>query len=209
MSVIVVADSPVADPLGRLTAYATRERTLIRYDLAGQEDPFSLSRAEVARTRSSRPGSPNASSPGSSSAAKVRPRRGLLWTQTPTSATPIRNSRVISTTGRRPLHALPRGLPGGVSGAKISKVLHLKRPALFPILDSHLLKTYRRSARQAARRHPERGYRCMYWAAIRDDLRRNRTAIAELKAACQDDPRDQVRRLSRLTDLRVLDILTW
>ncbi len=48
---IVVADVPVADPLGRLKIYAARVRTLTEYDLAGQGDPSRLTRAEVVRTR--------------------------------------------------------------------------------------------------------------------------------------------------------------
>lgn len=99
--------------------------------------------------------------------------------------------------------------PRGINVAKISKVLHPKRPALVPILDSHLTATYRRSARSAAFRHPARGYRYMYWAAVRDDLLANRHSISTLKARCAQDDRQSVRRLAELTDLRVLDILAW
>ena len=40
--------------------------------------------------------------------------------------------------------------PANVSTAKISKVLYLMRPGLFPILDSYLIKFYRTAARAAA-----------------------------------------------------------
>jgi hypothetical protein len=49
----------------------------------------------------------------------------------------------------------------------------------------------------------------MYWAAIRDDLIANRDCLAELRARCAQDDREQVRRLAKLTDLRLLDILSW
>ena len=42
----------------------------------------------------------------------------------------------------------------GVSHAKASKLLHLKRPALFPILDSKLMALYRRPAAEAANAIP-------------------------------------------------------
>jgi hypothetical protein len=51
--------------------------------------------------------------------------------------------------------------------AKISKVLHLKCPGLFPILDSKVLLascSFRRCP------IPHRGRRAMFWAAIRDDV---------------------------------------
>lgn len=60
--------------------------------------------------------------------------------------------------------------PRHVGVAKISKVLHLKRPGLFPILDSKVMAFYRLHARAAAARYPHRGRRAMFWAAIRDDV---------------------------------------
>ncbi|UPW02982.1 DUF6308 family protein [Rhodococcus pyridinivorans] len=44
--------------------------------------------------------------------------------------------------------------PRQVGVAKISKVLHLKRPGLFPILDSKVMAFYRHHARAAATRYP-------------------------------------------------------
>jgi hypothetical protein len=62
------------------------------------------------------------------------------------------------------------GAPHGIAMAKISKVLHVKRPAAYPILDKRITSIYRDAATQATRRYPQRGYRRAYWAAIRDDL---------------------------------------
>ncbi|GAB3110346.1 hypothetical protein GCM10027055_09530 [Janibacter alkaliphilus] len=91
--------------------------------------------------------------------------------------------------------------------AKASKVLHLKRPALFPILDSGLTRLYRSCAAEAARRYPERGHRRMFWAAIRNDLRTNVDTLAELRKQISDADAQALTR--DLTDLRLMDILAW
>ncbi|AYA27481.1 hypothetical protein C6369_025780 [Rhodococcus rhodochrous] len=101
--------------------------------------------------------------------------------------------------------------PRQVGVAKISKVLHLKRPGLFPILDSKVMAFYRHHARAAAARYPHRGKRAMYWAAIRDDVCTNLDSGALPLFRCrlaQSEP-EQVRRIASLTDVRLLDLLTW
>jgi hypothetical protein len=101
--------------------------------------------------------------------------------------------------------------PLGVSHAKISKVLHLKRPSLYPILDSHVFRSYRQEAKGAASRYPAYGYRRMYWAAIRDDLLAATEADAFTSIRCHlralKDP--QYIALASLSDLRLLDIISW
>lgn len=98
--------------------------------------------------------------------------------------------------------------PNGVAGAKISKVLHLKYPALVPILDTRLSGLYRARAREAAQRSARWSghFRYLYWEAIRQDLLRSdldsfRVALRALVPARLD--------LAGLTDLRVLDALAW
>lgn len=44
--------------------------------------------------------------------------------------------------------------PNGIAFAKVHKVLHVKYPAVFPLLDSRLWKSYRASARELAAQHP-------------------------------------------------------
>ncbi|WP_073695484.1 DUF6308 family protein [Mycobacterium sp. ST-F2] len=99
--------------------------------------------------------------------------------------------------------------PKGVGMAKISKVLHLKRPAQFPILDSRLARTYRDPAARAAKTYANRGYRKMYWAAIRLDLLKSGDALAELRQCVREHPSPRVRALHALTDIRLHDMLTW
>jgi len=99
--------------------------------------------------------------------------------------------------------------PRGIAMAKISKVLHVKRPASYPILDRRIALVYRDAATQAARRYPQRGQRRAYWAAIRDDLIANTESgvLQNLRASISESLVDT--NLTSVTDLRLLDILTW
>lgn len=99
--------------------------------------------------------------------------------------------------------------PKGVGMAKVSKVLHLKRPAQFPILDSRLARIYRDSATREAKTYANRGYRKMYWAAIRHDLLKSGDALAELRHRIDEHPSSRVRAFQSLTDVRLHDMLTW
>ncbi|MGW5322541.1 DUF6308 family protein [Rhodococcus pyridinivorans] len=101
--------------------------------------------------------------------------------------------------------------PRHVGVAKISKVLHLKRPGLFPILDSKVMAFDRLHARAAAARYPHRAKRAMFWAAIRDDVCTNLDsgALPLFRRRLAQSEIEQVRRIATLTDVRLLDILTW
>ncbi|MDO1481690.1 DUF6308 family protein [Rhodococcus ruber] len=101
--------------------------------------------------------------------------------------------------------------PRHVRVAKISKVLHLKRPGLFPILDSKVMAFYRPHARAAAARYPHRGTQKMFWAAIRDDVCANLDsgALPLFRCRLAQSETEQVRRIASLTDVRLLDLLTW
>ena len=105
--------------------------------------------------------------------------------------------------------------PRGISTAKISKVLYLMRPGLFPILDSYLTRLYRPAAREAAtdvgQQRPSLGqFTALYWEAIRRDIIRSEAALRELRevlAASLVPLAGTAAR--RLSDLRLLDILAW
>lgn len=95
----------------------------------------------------------------------------------------------------------------GVNVAKISKVLHLKYPALVPILDSHLLALYRSRAFAVAQ-HSDRWrgrVRHLYWEAIRQDLLRS--DLSPVRDKIKEEP--SLASLNLLTDLRLLDALAW
>lgn len=206
---ITVAGEQVPSPFERLVTYASDySGTVRRYDLAEQADAFALSREDVQRTRviasriSNRELDWLVARGESAPWGQVDPAADLV------DADPGEKGGLYDHANTLYEH-FRSDAPRNLNIAKISKVLYLKRPALMPILDSHLLGTYRRHARQAALRYPDRGHRRMYWAAIRDDLLHNRERIVALKAACARDDRDEVRRLEQLSDLRILDILTW
>lgn len=94
-----------------------------------------------------------------------------------------------------------------VNLAKASKILHFKRPHLYPILDSRLAKLYRESATQAAQEYPDLRSRTMYWAAVRNDVILNEVPLHMLRGdlASVESP----FRMDELTDVRILDILSW
>lgn len=109
------------------------------------------------------------------------------------------------------------GAPKGVSFAKISKVLHVKVPNLFPILDSHIARSYAPAAKKLRVDYPQFRWRRRTWIAVRNDLLPGRAsgALNELRGRLRSyesadaKKQEQIRRLDGLTDLRLLDILVW
>ena len=97
-----------------------------------------------------------------------------------------------------------------IASAKATKLLHLKRPALFPIVDAELRGLYDGRARECAARpeHRARGYQRMYWGPVREDLLawREVGAFTELREwiATSAEP-----SWAQLTDLRLLDMTIW
>lgn len=87
----------------------------------------------------------------------------------------------------------------GIGPAKASKLLHLKRPFAFPILDQYVFQTYDRRHRKT----PD------YWPMIRDDLINATDDLHKLRERLASAKNLDVRRASRLPALRVLDIIAW
>ncbi len=97
-----------------------------------------------------------------------------------------------------------------VKDAKTSKLLHLKRPRLYPVLDDQVKRFYRARAVAEAGR-PDvawRGYRMTYWGAIRRDLLAWREVQAFEALREQLYQRDRPQH-ARLSDVRLLDITAW
>jgi hypothetical protein len=96
-------------------------------------------------------------------------------------------------------------LTKGIGYAKASKLLHLKRPKLFPIIDRHIRSVYKTAAKAEGRavgsKEPH------YWLAISADLQANSGELADLRMRLREEP--VTRRLVYLTDLRIQDILAW
>jgi hypothetical protein len=93
-----------------------------------------------------------------------------------------------------------------IGQAKRSKLLHLKRPWLVPIADTRVTAAYRDRSGAWAK---ELGIASGHWEAAREDLTAAAADFEWLTAdlSTQQDP--AIQRLSRLTSLRLLDILAW
>ncbi|MCU1571975.1 MAG: hypothetical protein JWO93_57 [Micrococcaceae bacterium] len=106
--------------------------------------------------------------------------------------------------------------PRGLGMGKISKVLHLKLPGLYPMLDTHLMRAHSATINSLSGTYQELDRRQAAWVAVRDELRlaRSSGALDELRTLIRgfesDDQQEQqrVRTMDNLTDLRLLDILS-
>lgn len=95
----------------------------------------------------------------------------------------------------------------GIGGVKRSKLLHLKRPWLVPIYDTHVHRVYKDMAADlgAQIKDLDGGW----WEAARRDLIDAADEFAWLSARLRDDDEARVRRAGKLTELRLLDIIAW
>lgn len=205
---ITVASETIDDPLRVLTEYAERYgRTLDRYDHAKASDPHQITSVDAAASRAiaSRLSHAEARDVIARS-ARVR----QLFTAVPVDAAladadPARPGGLYDD-----MNALfDAHIGNGVKVGKVSKLLHLKRPALYPILDSALSALYRGAATAAATRYPNRAFRRMHWAAIRDDVVANRQALDAIRTQAGAVPVLRARGVHTLSDVRLLDILAW
>lgn len=183
-------------------------RTITRYDLPGPGDPTTLTRDEVARTHA-------VYSRISEQQLNWFVERATSAPWPPTDADLRRAEPNIRSGLYDQLETFYRHFendaPSLVKRSKLSKVLHIKRPAAFPILDSKVTDVYRQYAEQAVGRYPRLKYqKAAYWVAIRDDLITNTEsdALAELRAALGKQG-TLGANLNKITDLRLLDMLTW
>jgi Family of unknown function (DUF6308) len=206
LPLIFVAEQPLglSEALNRLGRYPPRTPAV--YDYPGPGQPSGITSDEIRRTRkvSSR-----------ISAAEgdwfIKLARTAPWTAADgdlRDADPGESGGLYDSM----LHLYDHfagAAPRGVKTAKISKVLHLKRPKQFPILDSRLVRIYREAATREAATYTSRPSRRMYWAAIRSDLQRSAAGLKELRTRMAAHPATKVQELQAVSDLRLLDMLTW
>lgn len=88
---------------------------------------------------------------------------------------------------------------GGIGLAKASKLLHIKRPLFYPVLDSFVVAEY------GCWRLDEKPDTC--WAAVRSDLLHGAPAVAQIRRRL--DREDEAVLLRQVSDVRLLDILAW
>jgi hypothetical protein len=93
----------------------------------------------------------------------------------------------------------------GVKGAKATKLLAMKRPTLFPIVDERVVSLYRVAAAQKV------GIMYPTIASIRDDMLDPATpqALQRLREALNGTGNPKALRLAQLTGLRLRDIVLW
>jgi len=203
-----VAGTIVDSPIEVLTGYVTKHgRTVREYDGGGVGDPSAIALEDIKRTRVIASRISQVEAEWFVDRGRTAPWVGVPGGARLASADPDERDGLYDAGVALFDHF--RGRPG-VATAKISKILHLKRPGLIPILDSHLLGTYRAAASEAARRHANpRGHERMYWAAIRDDVMDPENA-ARLTSLRTELLRSELTQpLADLSDIRLLDIVTW
>jgi hypothetical protein len=93
-----------------------------------------------------------------------------------------------------------------IGQAKRSKLLRLKRPWLVPIADTRVTAAYHDRARAWAE---DLGIASGHWEAAREDLTTATDDFGWLTAQLSGNRDTRIQRLSRLTSLRLLDILAW
>lgn len=211
---IEVCGHVVIDPVSIWREYAkVYPRTLREYDLAGQDDPDVLTVTEAWRSR--RIGSRLTHSECN---AVVSLARRISWADVPADA------HLVDADPTTPggLFAKAADLYwsftsphiDGVGPAKVHKILHIKRPDFYPVLDRYVRRIYQPCAATWTKRlaHLE-GIADTdsppYWAAFRDDLIRNAKELARYKDELAEDEDEDVRNLAQLTAVRLQDIIAW
>jgi hypothetical protein len=102
----------------------------------------------------------------------------------------------------------------GVAVAKVHKILHPKRPRLYPILDRRIKTFYRPCAAAWTDRLDHLTGVTLadsppYWAAFRDDLVKNRDLLEMYQVQLAQDEDETVRLMANLTCVRLQDIIAW
>lgn len=205
---ISIAGHTLSEPMATLIAYGKRYAgTLTKYDFGDKGDPNILTADEIWMTRIIH-------SRISRAEQSELERKSATWRKRWTAIAPSACIEDADPAGDDGLYDAMQDLFSlmtelrGVGWAKASKVLHFKRPDLYPILDSRLMDLYRVPAIDAAQRFKKRGFRRMYWAAIRCDVISNRDALKQLREDLTAHG-GEASLLSALGDLRILDILSW
>ncbi|UGQ41226.1 DUF6308 family protein [Rhodococcus aetherivorans] len=207
---LVLAGRSIGVQAALAQAHAYPKVTVARYDLPGPGPVDAITADDIARTHKVRSRISHAQRDWF-----VRTALGAPWAAVPADARLVDADPNISGDlydGAEALYEYFRtAAPRQVGVAKISKVLHLKRPGLFPILDAKVMAVYRSQARAAATRYPHRDRRAMFWATIRDDVCANLDsgALPLFRRRLAQSETEHVRRIAALTDVRLLDLLTW
>lgn len=204
---LTIAGRVVEDPMSIWAAYARyNHRALERYDFPGPGDPGVLTADEIWRSRaiSSRVTyAEQAELPGLwlAGAGGDIPLDARIE-----NADPLERGRLYDQAQALAEQFVARP---GIRYTKAYKVLHIKRPHLFPVLDARLRRLYAEVERQYTRENrAQLQHDHNYWGVIRRDVIDNGTALEDyrLQLAAGDGLQPQMATLS---DVRLLDIVSW
>jgi len=207
---LTVAGRLIRDPIEIWQGYASRTRTLHEYDLADAGDPAILVESEVARTRIIASRVSRKECAFLLQRAVDAPWGCVSGDADLTSTDPAHRGGLFDNAAALYWHfTTPH--QAGIGAAKIHKMLHVKRPWLYPVLDQLVRSLYRAQARAWVSRIPgtRPGDSVTFWAAIRQDLvdGDNRSALPRHREELRKGP--QTAPMTELPSLRLLDILAW
>lgn len=209
---VEVAGRVVDDPLGAITRHVEEhERTIRNYDLHEQQDPNRITARDVLATQFTK-----LRVDGMQLQHFVDRGRNAPWSDVPVGARladadPVEEGGLYDRAEGFYQHFF-KGRRQGLSAGKIHRVLHLKRPALFPLLDGRLLELFKDRASEASRTLRDRGRRGkrgrLYWVAIRDDVVAAGSLWEELRTELAGMPQPAALA-AQLSDVRLHDLLCW
>jgi hypothetical protein len=210
MEALYVAGQRVADPMSIWRGYG--RRTLDRYDLPGSGRSDVLTPAEAWRTRVVHSRLTRGEQTRLLARADTAP-----WSDVPAdaellNADPNEQGGLFHAAANLYWHFSNPRMPG-FGPPKLHKVLHVKRPKFYPVVDTRIQLLYRQQAlawaRRLARVMPQAsaGGSIPIWAAFRDDLVENATTLKCYRRELEDDP--ATAALANLSLVRLLDIVGW
>lgn len=164
--VLTVAGRVVPDPMEIWQDYARRTRTLHGYDLAGTGDPAILTASEVKRTRIIASRISRKECVRLVNRAAEAPWAFVAVDADLADADPSQRGGLFDQAAALYWHfTTPH--EAGLGPAKIHKVLHLKRPSVYPVLDRLIRRLYRAQARAWVSQLPDvrPGDTVTFWAA--------------------------------------------
>jgi Family of unknown function (DUF6308) len=207
---LTVAERVVRDPVEFWRRYAIRTRTLREYDLAGAGDPAILVAGEVTRTRIIASRVTRQEGAWFLRRAADAPWDGVSADADLACADPAGRGGLFDNAAALYWHfTTPH--QAGIGPAKIHKVLHVKRPGFYPVLDRLVRRLYRAQALRWVDGIPDTqpGDSVTFWAAIRQDLTNedNRSVLSQHRDGLREDP--QTAPMADLPSLRLLDIVAW
>lgn len=189
-------------------------RTLQKYDLGEPGSPNLIAESEICRTRiiGSRMSDRQGRKLINRAAEAGCPWQNVTESASLADADPALPGGLFDQASDLYWYFLKTRIPH-VRVAKVHKILHIKRPDLYPILDKRLKGIYRKRAKpwvnELRRLNVSIDDSPPYWAAIRQDLLASDAALTDYRSQLAEESDDVVRQMARLSNLRLLDILAW